>query len=115
MIVDLSEPEFYSRHHRPYGQIPSRYRVSSKAKYFENKLCANCSITENLTRHHIKSKNGKKTGKTQILCRKCHNKAEREYEKLGIVKKAVPVKLTENEQLELDYINGLLPFYSLKQ
>lgn len=113
MIIDLNEPEFYK--HRPYGQIPSRYRVSSKANYFENKLCANCSITENLTRHHIKSKNGKKTGKTQILCRKCHNKAEREYEKLGIVKIIIPRKLTHNEQLHLDYINGFIPFYSLKQ
>ena len=113
MIIDLNEPEFYK--HRPYGQIPSRYRVTSKAKYFENKLCSHCSTTENLTRHHLKSKNGKKTGKTQILCRKCHDFAEREYEKLGIVERAVPLKLTDNEQLQLDYINGLLPFYSLKQ
>jgi len=113
MKIDLSEPEFYK--HRPYGQIPSRYRPTPKGgKYFENKLCAYCSRTNNLTRHHLKDIKGNKTGQTQILCRKCHDQAEREYERLGIVKGKLPIKLTHNEQLELDYINGLIPFYSMK-
>lgn len=113
MIIDLSEPEFYNNR-RGYGTTPSRYREKKgKGKYFENKLCSCCSATENLTRHHLKNIKGNKTGMTQILCRKCHNQAEREYERLGIIKNQVPVKLTDNEQLQLDYINGLLPFYSL--
>lgn len=84
-------------------------------KYFKNKICVNCSNKEDLTLHHIKYPNGKKTGQTQILCRHCHDKAEREYERLGIVKRPELIPLTQNERLQLDYMSGLLPFYSINR
>ena len=72
--------------------------------------CADCYTTENLTRHHLKNKQGKKTGKIRVLCRKCHNKAENVYKAQGIIGSPAT---TKNEKLQLDYMNGLLPFYSL--
>jgi len=54
--------------------------------------CARCGTTENLSQHHIKDNNGKKTGKIEILCRACHNIAELEYIELGIVKPHEPQK-----------------------
>ncbi len=54
--------------------------------------CARCGTTKNLSRHHIKDKNGKKTGKIEILCRECHDEAEIEYMELGIVKLNEPAQ-----------------------
>jgi len=69
--------------------------------------CADCHTGVNLTRHHLKDQYGKKTGEIQILCRACHNLAEERYNQQFFI------ELTPNEQLQLDYMNGLLPFYSL--
>ncbi len=59
-------------------------------KYYLN--CVRCGTTKNLSRHHIKDKNGKKTGKIEILCRECHDEAEIEYMELGIVKLNEPAQ-----------------------
>lgn len=72
--------------------------------------CAECKTIENLTRHHLKNNDGKKTGKIKILCRKCHNRAENTYQSIGITGSPA---LSKKEKLQLDYMNGLLPFYSL--
>ena len=47
--------------------------------------CARCGTTKNLSQHHIKDNNGKKTGKIEVLCRDCHNIAELEYVEAGII------------------------------
>ncbi len=54
--------------------------------------CSKCGTTKNLSQHHIKDKNGKKTGKIKILCRKCHDEAEIKYMELGIVKLHEPAQ-----------------------
>ena len=54
--------------------------------------CARCGTTENLSQHHIKDNNGKKTGKIEILCRDCHDIAEQEYVESGIVKLNEPAQ-----------------------
>ena len=51
-----------------------------------NQPCAECGTFENLTRHHLKNNKGKKTGKTKILCRRCHNDVEEYYRLIGITK-----------------------------
>lgn len=48
--------------------------------------CAKCGTMWDRTRHHLKNKEGKKTGRIVILCRKCHDEAEAEYRRLGIAK-----------------------------
>lgn len=56
--------------------------------------------------------NGRKTGKIRILCRPCHDEAEEEYRLLGILH--IPKKrISHNQKLEMQYINGLIPFYSI--
>jgi len=54
--------------------------------------CVRCGTTENLSQHHIKNKNGKKTGKIEILCRECHDMAEIEYVESGILKLNEPAQ-----------------------
>jgi len=54
--------------------------------------CARCGTTKNLSQHHIKDNNGKKTGKKEILCRECHDEAEIEYMEQGIVNLCEPAQ-----------------------
>ena len=75
-------------------------------------ICVECSTRKNLTIHHLKKQNGRKTGKVKILCRKCHDEAEKKYDELGIINNG-SLKITTNEKLQLDYMNGKIPFYSL--
>ena len=49
--------------------------MSRLHKLFNGQRCRKCRTTEQLTRHHVK-KDGKKTGRVQILCRTCHDKVE---------------------------------------
>ena len=76
-----------------------------------NTACTECGTLENLTRHHLKNMKGKKTGVITILCRSCHDDAEEHYRLIGVVKPH-KVTITHNEQLQLDYMNGKLSFYS---
>lgn len=76
------------------------------------KPCADCGAINGLTRHHLKDNNGFKTGEIQILCRPCHDEAELEYQKLGIIE-TTNIKLTDTEKLEMQYRNGLIPYYSI--
>jgi hypothetical protein len=50
-----------------------------------HKPCAKCGTIDNLTRHHLKYLNGKKTGEIEILCRACHDKIEQQYHIIGIL------------------------------
>ena len=86
----------------------------SPSKIFDayGRPCNICGTLEYLTRHHLKNERGKKTGEIEILCRRCHNDAEEEYRLLGIVK-LDKITVSDNQQLQLDYINGLIPYYSL--
>lgn len=52
-----------------------------------SKMCSKCLLRRKLTRHHLKNLDGKKNGKSVMICRKCHDLAEFEYQILGI---AVP-------------------------
>jgi len=85
--------------------------IQSKVYETEGKPCAVCNTTEKLTRHHLKDLAGNRTGEIQILCSGCHDNVENYYRKLGIVK-TTPIVITHNEKLQLDYINGKIPFYS---
>src|SRR3990167_7634347 len=78
-----------------------------------NKPCENCHTVDNLTLHHEKDIHERKTGKTKILCRDCHNAIEDEYRREGRIKSNI-IPITHNEQLKLDYMSGLLPFYSIQ-
>jgi len=49
-----------------------------------NDPCHECGTFENLSRHHLKNRDGKRTGVITILCRPCHDLAEIEYQKQGI-------------------------------
>lgn len=73
-----------------------------------------CGTIEDLTKHHLKNRKGKKTGAIKILCRRCHDDAEEEYRLHGITQPH-KVSITPNEKLELDYMNGKIPFYPAKQ
>lgn len=53
--------------------------------------CQMCNSDKvKLTKHHLKYKNGEKTGEIQRLCRRCHDRAEDQYVVLGIVKLTPP-------------------------
>jgi hypothetical protein len=56
--------------------------VSQEGQTKVPKMCKTCGTFEKLTKHHLKewNENGKyrRTGKTMILCRPCHDKVERE-------------------------------------
>lgn len=62
---------------------------SSISAEYPNIPCGECGTFENLTRHHLKIKDGtkygKRTGQIQILCESCHHKAEITYNWLGII------------------------------
>lgn len=73
-------------------------------------VCNDCGTTEKLTRHHRKNMYGKRTGRITILCRSCHDKAEEIYRLIGIIGSP---PISDDEKLQLDYMNGLIPFYSL--
>ena len=75
--------------------------------------CKLCNTTKNLTKHHLKNLDGKKNNRIMILCRDCHNIYEDIYYLFGMLD--LPFILDPNEQLQLDYINGLIPFYSINQ
>lgn len=86
---------------------------TSPSRIFEKTglACTECGAIKNLSRHHLKNMRGKKTGVIKILCRRCHDDAEEEYRLLGIVQKQ-KTPITRNEKLELEYMNGKIPFYS---
>lgn len=67
-----------------------------------------------MTKHHVKDDLGRKTGEIEKMCRDCHDDVEADYNKRGITS-AVPVKITPNEKLQLDYMSGLIPFYATRQ
>jgi len=53
------------------------------------------------------------TGHISILCDPCHRAVEEEYRREGkIIPYSTTPKITHNEQLQLDYMSGLLPYYS---
>ena len=98
------------------SQLDSNQSVTSShkslSKIFEkfNQPCVECGTIEDLTRHHLKDMTGRKTGVITILCRSCHDNAEKKYRSLGIIQ-TNKLSLTPNEKLQLDYINGKIPFY----
>ena len=75
--------------------------------------CEECDIAEGLTRHHLKDFLGRKTGEIKILCRSCHDEAEKEYIMFGIIPTKKKRKLSHNQKLERDYRDGKIPFYSI--
>ena len=85
----------------------------SMVHWTKGRVCVSCGASDNLTRHHIKNPVGKKTGRIKILCRKCHTIAEKDYELRGIVTLQNRIKLSHNEKLQLDYMSGLIPYYSI--
>ena len=88
--------------------------ITSKIFERTNQPCAVCGTIEDLTRHHLKNLAGRKTGIISILCRRCHDNAERYYEKLGITA-SNKIQITPNEKLQLAYMGGKIPFYSTRQ
>ncbi len=85
--------------------------------------CIECGTFENLSRHHLKDSNGKKTGVVSILCRPCHDLAEEEYDKKGILHKDNPKYLEwlrvgggDKKVLSRDNVtnDSLIPFHSRK-
>jgi len=79
-----------------------------------NKGCYDCGAKDHLTLHHLKDTKGFKTGKTRILCRPCHNAAEHLYGLAGKTSYTLKSYIDPNLKLELDYMNGKIPFYSSK-
>ena len=87
------------------------------AKNWINKFCKRCGIQDNLTKHHLKNSYGSKTGEIEILCRKCHDIAEKEYIDQGIITTSFQeyvlhmrrnVKPIKGQFLNLE---PLIPFY----
>ncbi len=76
--------------------------------------CPKCDQIRYMTKHHVKDDLGRKTGEIEKMCRDCHDDVEADYNKRGITS-AVPVKITPNEKLQLDYMSGLIPFYATRQ
>ena len=85
----------HNRHLKPSFPLMFNWLFDEKWIYFEpskffkktRTKCLKCGTTKlKLTKHHLKNMNGKKNGKIQKLCRPCHNLAEEEYAKLGIIK-----------------------------
>jgi hypothetical protein len=78
------------------------------------KQCQMCNIDRCLTRHHVKSQRGVKTGDIQILCRDCHDEVEEIYRINGMIqpvmRKSVK-RLLETSNLPFD---NSKPYYSLK-
>lgn len=91
------------------------------------KPCEFCKTIYNLTQHHIKNRFGEKTGEIQILCRKCHDIVEEDYEKLGMIKhrpmskahikRVEKSKLEKKKRLEKNRYNLLInsPHYQIFQ
>ena len=76
--------------------------------------CPKCGQIRYMTKHHVKDELGRKTGEIEKMCRDCHDDVEADYNKRGIAT-AIPVKITPNEKLQLDYMTGLIPFYATRQ
>lgn len=100
-----------SRHNDHFIDNTSNSKVLQK----HHKPCNRCGTLNNLTEHHLKDKSGYRTGEIEILCRSCHNIAEKEYKEQGIgfIEKHKPIKIDSEMELQLQYMNGLLPFYSI--
>jgi len=74
----------------------------------EKEICPNCNQLRYMTRHHVKDRNGKKTGKIQRICRDCHDEIEEEYRLYGMIKPNVIQKKKSKYTQE----TPLLPFYA---
>lgn len=53
--------------------------INSRHKRYDDP-CNRCGTMENRTRHHKKNKYGKRTGEIEILCRPCHDIADKEHQ-----------------------------------
>jgi len=58
--------------------------ISRRIKRYDTP-CTDCGTMENRTRHHLKDLKGNKTGVIKILCRPCHDKAEKKYREEGSI------------------------------
>jgi len=99
----------------PVGRKHNKYGVPL------DKPCARCNTRHNLTRHHIKNKAGRRTGKIIILCRECHDLAEERYEEEGIAGKNNPVYMEwlkvkggDRDILSINNVthDSLIPFHA---
>lgn len=75
----------------------------------EKEVCPNCNQLRYMTRHHVKNRNGKKTGEIQRICRDCHDEIEEEYRLYGMTKPNVTQKKTKSNYIQK---TPLLPFYA---
>ena len=79
--------------------------------------CPKCDQIRYMTKHHIKDSLGRKTGKTEKMCRDCHDEIEEEYRLYGMLKpapkKSKLINLTSHSNKE--WYQPIQPFYATKQ